>query len=66
MDHVGARQTQCDLSVRGNNNAWRHNGKLCRDDARGHLTVLLDASAEIGFGELAGQMEGLGIDPLEV
>src|SRR6516164_3348723 len=66
VDYVGARQAQGDLAALRNDDAWRHEGKLCRDDTRRHLAVLLDPGAEIGFGELSGQMEGRGIDPLEV
>jgi hypothetical protein len=55
-----------DVAIRGNDDAWRHKGELSRDDARCHLAVLLDPGAQIGFGELAGQVEGCGIDAFEV
>ena len=50
----------------GTTTQLRHEGELGGDDPRRHLAVGLDPGAEIGFGELAGQVERLGVDVLAV
>src|SRR6516165_8069544 len=55
VNDVWACQAQSNLAVRGNDDARRHEGELCRDDAGRYLAVLLDPGPEIKLGELASQ-----------
>jgi len=66
VDDVGRREAQRDLAPLWDRDATRNKHELRGDDPHGGPSVRTHRRSQIVFGELARQVQRLGVDPLDV